>query len=77
LIGGFSETNLMLYIFMHFSINLVKVREAWVRTKLKWPTPWNGGSIGQYFVAIYLSLFEKQNCFMLRCQYLPNAKLKN
>jgi hypothetical protein len=28
LIGGFSETNLMLYIFMHFSINLVKVREA-------------------------------------------------
>lgn len=33
--GGFTETNLILYMVMVFSLNLVKTREIWLRTKLK------------------------------------------
>ena len=29
-------------MFVHFSINLVKVREFWFRIKWKWPIFWNG-----------------------------------
>jgi len=66
--------SLILQMVMYFSINLVKVRQVWLRTKLKQLTICSGGSMLQHSIDCILSKFSYGNWFMLVWYF--GAKLK-
>ena len=63
---------MILYISMHFSMNLVKVRKVWLKTNLKWNIIWKEGTRCERIVVMLV-------CYQVihKIIYLSISKLKS